>query len=87
MPSEQEFRDELHAQLRRAHERAAPHYELNAGELHRTVGGYPGENHQIELCCHVMRAEMGPGDSIVLHPEDKESGAALTVRYLLPRTI
>src|SRR5229473_7876636 len=42
MASVHDFRMELRAQLERAQKRSAPHIEINAGELHRRLGGYPG---------------------------------------------
>ena len=36
-----DFRSELRAQIRRAEARGAPHVEVNAGELHRQLGGIP----------------------------------------------
>lgn len=86
MPTVDEFRTELQAQLRRAAERQAPHYEANAGELHRLLGGYPAVDHCMPVACEVMRAEMAPGDK-VMHNGDTGDGAALTIRYLLPRGV
>jgi hypothetical protein len=39
MPSTVDFRTELAAQIARAAKQGRPHIEINAGELHRTVGG------------------------------------------------
>jgi hypothetical protein len=36
-----DFRAELEAQIDRAQKQGRPHAEINAGELHRVVGGYP----------------------------------------------
>jgi 5-methylcytosine-specific restriction protein A len=36
--------------------------EIVSGDLHRLVGGYPGNNHRMPLCCHVMGNVMKPGD-------------------------
>jgi len=57
---------------------------VQAGELHRRVGCYPGPNHRMPVCCQVMRDEMQPGD-VILEEPPKGSGARLTVRYQLPR--
>jgi hypothetical protein len=43
--------------------------EINSGQLHREVGGYPGQNHRMPICCAVMRSEMSAGDAIL---EDSE---------------
>jgi 5-methylcytosine-specific restriction protein A len=78
------FRAELKAQLDRAARRGAPHVEINAGELHRTLGGYPGPSHRMPTCCAAMYAETTDGDVIVTEPAEGK-GASLTIRYRLPR--
>jgi 5-methylcytosine-specific restriction protein A len=58
--------------------------DINAGELHRAVGGYPGRSHRMPICCAAMREEMRAGDEGVTSPASGY-GASLTIRYLLPR--
>jgi 5-methylcytosine-specific restriction protein A len=58
--------------------------EVNAGKLHRMVGGYPGAGHSMPMCCDVMRQRMTAADIIVSQPP-RGNGASLTVRYGLPR--
>lgn len=60
--------------------------EINAGELHRRVGGYSGRNHQMPFCCDVMPGALAPdaGDVILDEPPSGE-GASLTIRYMLPK--
>lgn len=62
----------------------ADYVDVNAGWLHRQVGGYPGRNHRMPVCCAAMRSEMQPGDKILSAPP-KGNGASLVVRYILPR--
>ncbi|WP_421580101.1 hypothetical protein [Shinella sp. M31] len=57
---------------------------LNAGDIHRDIGGYPGYNHRMPQCCKVMYAEMREGDRVVSAPP-KGLGASLTIEYRLPR--
>lgn len=57
---------------------------VHAGELHRTVGGYPGTNHRMPVCCAVMKRRMGAADSVLVSPP-KGAGANLTIEYRLPR--
>lgn len=61
---------------------------VQTGGLHRQVGGYPGENHRMPLCCEVMRKNMKPelGDEILPDGPAKGDGASLRIRYNLPRT-
>jgi len=88
MPSSDEFREELSAQLKRATEQRRPHIEVNAGELHRKVGGYPsepGKQHSMPSCCNVMRDELRKGNAEIVFETDSGQSASFTVRYLLPR--
>lgn len=57
---------------------------IEAGHLHRIVGGYPGRDHRMPLCCHVMRSSMAAGDTVVESPPSG-AGASLTIEYRLPR--
>lgn len=85
IPSAANFRSELSAQIDRATRQGRPHVEVNAGELHRVVGGYPGENHRMSICCQVMRDEAEAGDATVIYETNSGKGAALTIRYKVPR--
>lgn len=58
---------------------------VTAGALHRRVGGYPGNDHRMPVCCDVMRSAMHTGDSIVAQPP-KGDGASLLIHYSLPRS-
>lgn len=84
MPTAAEFRAELTRILRDARRKGAEYVDVNSGELHRKLGGYPGKNHAMPSCCNVMWEEKTPRD-IVLHAPPKSRGASLTVRYALPR--
>lgn len=55
-----------------------------SGELHRSLGGYPGSKEGMSSCCDAMQAEMKPGDILLI---ERSNGAGMTVRYLLPRAI
>jgi hypothetical protein len=88
VPSTDQFRAELFAQIERAAEQRRPHVEINAGELHRMVGGYPptaGEHHAMPTCCNVMREEFNRGNCTVVYETESGQAAALTIRYHLPR--
>ena len=61
MPTTDEFRAELRSQINRAKRQGRPHAEINAGELHRTLGDYPGGPHAMPPCCAVMREELRNG--------------------------
>lgn len=72
--------------MERAQKRGADHVEINAGEVHRTVGRYPGPDHRMRTLCDVMRSEMKRGDNILVSPR-LGNGAGLTIRYSLPRQL
>jgi len=80
-----DFRSELRAQIDRAERRSAPHVEINSGELHRVVGGYPGQDHRMPMCCEAMYELRKPTDEIIPPAPPSGHGASLTIRYLLPR--
>ena len=82
------FQIELRAQIERASRQGRPHLEINAGELHRAVGGYPpksGVAHRMPRCCNVMRDELRRGEAEVIGGTAKDDPPALTIRYSLPR--
>ena len=54
--------------------------DINAGKVHRELGGYPRPNHNISGCCNAMRSLMNSNDFILSSPP-KGNGASLTVRY------
>jgi hypothetical protein len=83
-PTTDDFRKELIDQLDRGAKRGASHVEINSGELHQKVGGYPGPDHRMPTCCEVMRQATQDGDETVSSPSEGK-GAALTIRYRLPR--
>lgn len=84
MPTKDEFAKAIAAKLRAAELRSAGHLELNAGELHRELGGYPGAVHQMPSCCDALYEVHRAGDTILAKPP-KGKGATLTIRYKLPR--
>lgn len=49
MPSTDDFRQELAAMIKRAAQQGRTHVEVNAGELHRMLGGYPAKGWKAPL--------------------------------------
>ena len=44
---------------------------VRAGDLHHIVGGYPGPDHRMPVCCDVMYAEMLDGaDEVSRRPAE-----------------
>jgi len=88
MSKTEDFREELQAQIQRAQRQGRPHIEINSGELHRTLGGYPpkaGTANMIPSCCAVMWAEHDKGKAKVVFQTASGRSASLTIRYRLPR--
>ena len=85
MPTVDEFRIALRSLFREAEARGVPYIEINSGQLHRKVGGYPGPKQRMPSCCQAMYNEQRTGDEIISRPP-KGKGAALTIRYRAPRS-
>lgn len=83
--SVEDFSSRLTVMLAGAAEIGFAAVDVNAGILHRAIGGYPGAGHRMPVCCHAMRTAMQPGDEIVAEPP-QGNGASLTIRYRIPRT-
>jgi len=84
MATRVEFQRELRSQFRLAERSGERTIEVNSGDLHRGLGGYPGLNHQMPSCCEAMYNEARMSDEIIMRPP-KGKGASLTIRYYLPR--
>jgi len=83
-PTAQDFQKELNKIFQGAQQQGKPYVDVKSGELHRRVGGYPGHNHRMPVCCEVMRRNMKPQDQILQEPPSGQ-GATLVIRYKLPR--
>ena len=83
-PTANDFRTRLREWLRIATEKGLSHVDVTSGELHQSVGGYPGSNHRMPLCCEVMRDEKEKDDQVMQAPSSGQ-GATLVIRYMLPR--
>jgi 5-methylcytosine-specific restriction protein A len=86
-PTRDDFKMDLYRMMNESIRQGRATAEINAGELHRRVGDYPGPNHRMPMCCEVMRDAFAPdvGDAIVEEPPSGQ-GASLTIRYVLPRS-
>lgn len=84
MPTADDFRRELQVMFAEGDRSGASSVTVRAGDLHRRVGGYPGRNHRMPVCCEVMRSAMGAGDRVIDEPPSGK-GASLTIQYRLPR--
>ena len=80
-----DFRSELAALFKAAANAGRGTITVRAGDLHRAVGGYPGNNHRMPMCCNGMYAEMVEGVDELLSAPPSGRGASVTIEYLLPR--
>ena len=81
MPSREDFIDALTQQFAQVQDDSLI---ISSGELHRIVGGYPGTNHRMPMCCSVMKAAIQERDTILKEPQSG-LGASLTIKFQLPR--
>jgi hypothetical protein len=77
IPTAEEFRVTLRPWMQGAEHASETTVEINSGQLHREVGGYPGQNHRMPMCCAVMRSEMS-------RPTDMKMNLAVLTFFLLP---
>jgi len=85
MPTAEDFRHELFRILEAAKNSGSEFVEINAGALHRRLGGYPGIDSRMPDCCEVMKAQLAPDDGdVVVNEPITGHGATLTIRYRLP---
>jgi 5-methylcytosine-specific restriction protein A len=84
LPTRSEFQAALNGVLLQAQKKNKAGVVVSSIDLHLQVGGYPGREHRMDLCCQVMREAMLQRDRItsqVLPPYPP----LLEVVYELPR--
>ena len=81
-PTAWDFQNQLTAILNAARQIGKSYVDVESGNLHRQVGGYPDSNHRMPVCCEVMRRMMRRGDSILKEPSSGP-GATLLIRYMV----
>lgn len=82
-PTTEDFQNELDSIFDRAMEEEKTYIDVNSGELHKKVGGYPGHNHRLPLCCKTMKNNLKEKDIIIKQPPSGQG--VLIIRYQLPR--
>jgi 5-methylcytosine-specific restriction protein A len=83
-PTMDDFRDELTAHFLWAKLQQMNSIVIKAGDLHRSVGGYPTPFNRMTMCCNAMYQAQHDGDVIIEQP-NKGYGAKLAIEYQLPR--
>ncbi len=84
--SKNSFATVLKEQMEKARSSGASSLTITSKELHQLVGGYPGPNHKMFVCCTAMYNAMGKDDVIVSKPPSGK-GASLKITYYLNNTV
>ncbi|KAF5092042.1 hypothetical protein DSECCO2_04480 [anaerobic digester metagenome] len=84
MPTAQDFKNSIRKKFLDAEIQKKSTVRITSGDLHRELGGYPGSNHRMPVCCEVMYNQMQFDDEIISAPP-KGRGASLTIEYHIPR--
>ena len=82
IPNSDDIANEIIRMQNEARAQGQKKIQINAGELHRRLGGYPGWNHRMPLVCHVMDSFLTSRDEIICAPT-KGKGASKTNLYYL----
>lgn len=78
----EEFIKQIKEEMVRATAAGKSFVDINSGEIHRKLGGYPGRNHSMPTCCAAMYELQMEKDEVLSAPL-KGKGASLTIRYYL----
>ena len=78
----QDFSNELTEILKVSEDLGLIAVEVKSGNLHRRVGGYPGQNHRMPICWDAMYKAMTVS---ILKKHDSGKGASVVIRYQFPR--
>ena len=84
VPRAEDFEQKIRQRWTDATEHGLAYVDVKSGDVHKAVGGYPGHNHRMPMCCEVMRRLMTGADRIITQPE-RGQGASVVIRYQLPR--
>ncbi len=83
-PTAKVFQAELDRRFKQALLDGKSHIDIQSGSIHREVGGYPGSDNRMPVCCGIIYKNMSPADVCLSRPPSG-LGATLEVRYVLPR--
>lgn len=82
MPNKEDFVKEIQRLMQEAKSKGAEYVDIVSGDVHRNLGGYPGENHRMRTCCDAMYGKMGAKDEVLNAPASTY-GAKVEIRYYL----
>lgn len=79
-PSEHAFLEELEDWINYGVSMKRAYVDICAADIHKRLGGYPGNRHRLSVCCRVMKERMKEGDEIISQSK-RGGGANFIVRY------
>ena len=82
MPNKQDFLTEIQCIINEAKGRGVTYIDINSGDVHRHLGGYPGKNHAMATCCDALYESMKTRDEVISAPPSGK-GASVTIRFYL----
>lgn len=77
-----DFERAINIMLENARRKGDSYVDIVSGQVHRLVGGYPGQNHKMPTCCNVMYRMMKARDQVLESPPSGK-GASLKIRYFV----
>lgn len=83
-PTASDFKVTIEGLLQVASAEGRAAVSIEAGDLHRLVGGYPKPHNRMPMCCAAMRSSMKDNDRFI-HQPPKGNGASLKIEYRFPR--
>jgi 5-methylcytosine-specific restriction protein A len=62
------FKYTIEQRLFKAFRDGKKHIYITSEDVHRKVGGYPGTNHKMPICCDAMYSKIKVGDEVLYAP-------------------
>jgi 5-methylcytosine-specific restriction protein A len=84
MVTAEDFRNALIQIFQESQQKRVAFIDVRSGDLHESVGEYPGPHHQLDVCCTVMWSFLDSEDKIITS-SPLGDGANLVIRYHIPR--
>ena len=82
LPNSDDIANEIIKIQNEARNQGCREIQINSGELHRSLGGYPGKNHRMPLVCHIMDQLMTKRDEVICAPPSGKGANKTNLYYL-----
>ena len=85
LPTNEDFKKAIEKAKMNAANKGEKQIEIQAKDIHKELGHYPGPNHRMSTCCDAMYASMNnsKGDTVIDAPK-KGKGANLKIQLKVP---